>query len=383
MSLNGSSNGSTPHIREDALAHAQHVADNIRLRVFEHVIANNGGYLSQACSSAETLAALYTVIMNLGESHAPLIPQPFSGVPGAHNPNFFNGGVYNGAQAPHLDRFIFSPAHYALVLYTALIEVGRLSPDALKMFNKDGATVEMIGAEHSPGIETTTGSLAQAISQAGGIALARKLKGETGRVWVYMSDGELQEGQTWEALQAMAWYKLDNIGIYIDVNGQQCDGMMDTVMQIEPIMDRLTAFGVRAFEVDGHDINALVHPATLPRDGRPLVVLARTDPTRGIPLLKEYAPKLHTIKFKSTDERERYRLAYQMMRRLNDAKRSGAEVPLVEMDGKTLDALYGMMQSIKAWKDKAKSRTSGLQLVDLGLDELEQILNAGLDGQEG
>lgn len=358
---------------------AQQIADNVRMRVFEHVLENNGGYLSQACSSAETLATLYTRIMKLGESEAPLTPQPFSGVPGADNPDFFNGGAYNGPQAPHLDRFIFSPAHYALVLYAVLIEVGRLGPDALDQFNQDGGTIEMIGAEHSPGIETTTGSLAQAISQAGGIALGRKLNGDTGRVWVYMSDGELQEGQTWEAIQAMSWYNLDNVGIFVDMNGQQCDGAMDTVMNIEPIVDRLESFGARVFEVDGHDVDALYHPTTLEPDGRPLVVLARTNPTQGIPLLKERAPKLHTVKFKSTEERERYRLAYLMTRRLYDAKRKNDDTAKVEMDVGTLDALYEMMNNIRNWKEKAKSKTKGMQLVNLGLDELDDILDAALD----
>src|SRR5258708_16558237 len=156
--------------------------------------------------------------MQLGPSLAPMTPLSFPGVPSAHNADFFNGSLYNGAHAPHLDRFFFSPAHYALVLYATLIEMGRMDAQGLEQFNQDGSTVEMIGAEHSPGMETTTGSLAQCLSQAGGVALARKLKGETGRVWVMMSDGELQEGQTWEAFAALAFYKLDNVGVYMDVN---------------------------------------------------------------------------------------------------------------------------------------------------------------------
>jgi transketolase len=179
----------------DWKAETQRMADNIRKRVFEYVIKNDGGYLSQACSSAEIFALLYNQVMRLGPSEAPLIPSDFLGVPGSRSPHFCNGGTYNGPRAPHLDRFIFSPAHYALVLYTALIGVGRLAEDALAHFNRDGSTVEMIGAEHSPGVETTTGSLAQALSQAGGIALGRRLKGDTGRVWVLMTDGEFQEGQ--------------------------------------------------------------------------------------------------------------------------------------------------------------------------------------------
>ena len=293
----------------------QLAADSIRLRVFGHVMGNNGGYLSQACSSAEMLAMLYMRIMHIGESTAPLVPSPFSGVPGANNPRFFNGGIYNGPQSPEYDRFIFSPAHYALVLYATLIEVGRLSTEGLKMFNKDGTTIEMIGAEHSPGVETTTGSLAQALSQAGGIALARKLKGESGRVFVMMTDGEFQEGQTWEAVQALSYYNLDNVLVYADINGQQCDGDMQTVMNIEPLAERLQSFGARVFDIDGHDLDALNNPAEIEPDGRPIFVLARTDPVRGIEMLNERRPVLHYLRFKSNNERERYQDCYESMMR--------------------------------------------------------------------
>jgi len=291
----------------------QRIAENIRRRVFGYVMKNNGGYLSQACSSAEIFALLYNKVMNLGPSEAPLIPQEFMGVPSLHNPNFFNGGAYNGSKAPHLDRFIFSPAHYALVLYTTLIEMGRLVEKGLDHFNRDGSTVEMIGAEHSPGVETTTGSLSQAISQAAGIALARRLKGDTGRVWVLMTDGEFQEGQTWEAVATMVHYQLDNIGIYVDVNGQQCDGKMGNVINLEPLAQKLNAFGARAVDVDGHDLEALFAPSQWAPQGRPLFVLARTNPTQGIPILEERRPLLHYLRFSSSKERDRYQAYYDAM----------------------------------------------------------------------
>lgn len=290
------------------------MAQAVRTRVLAHTLKNNGGYLSQACSSAEILATLYTRVMNLGPSRAPMIPPPFPGVPGPDNPNYFTGAGYNGPRAPHLDRFFFSPAHYALVLYATLIEVGRMAPEGLEQFNQDGSSVEMIGAEHSPGMETTSGSLAQALSQAGGVALARRLRRESGRVWVFMSDGELQEGQTWEALAALSHYKLDNVGIYFDVNGQQCDGKMDTVMTVGPIKARLEAFGANVFEVDGHDVDALAAPADQPREGKPLVVLARTDPCRDLDLLRARAPKFHYIRFAGAEERRAYQEALEQMR---------------------------------------------------------------------
>jgi transketolase len=281
-------------------------AHGIRWRTLEHMVKNNGGYLSQACSSAEIFAALYTKIMNLGPSEAPMIPPPFPGVPGPDNPGYFTGAAYNGPRAPHLDRFFLSCVQYALVLYAALVETGRMAQEGLAMFNRDGGTVEMIGAEHSPGHEITSGSLGQGLSQAAGIALGRKLKNESGRQWVFMSDGEFQSGQTWETIQALVFHQIDNIGVYVDVNGQQCDGKMEEVMNIEPLQARLEAFGARVFKIDGHDIEALTAPAELPPDGRPLFVLAYTDTCRNMDILEERKPKLHYVRFTNESERNRY-----------------------------------------------------------------------------
>lgn len=281
------------------------VARAVRRRVLAHTLENNGGYLSQACSSAEILATLYTRVMRLGPSLGPPAPRPFAGAPAADNPRAFTGASYNGPKAPDLDRFIFSPVHYALVLYSVLIEVGRLGEGALDQFNRDGSTVELIGAEHSPGHEVTAGSLAQALSQAGGIALARKIRGETGRVWVFLSDGELQEGQTWEAFAALSFHRLGNLGVYLDANGRQCDGLMDGVMTVEPISGRLRAFGVEPREVDGHDVEALARAAEDPPEDRPLAVICRTDPCRGIDLLQG-REKLHHVRFTGPEERDAY-----------------------------------------------------------------------------
>lgn len=289
------------------LESARRTAHGIRRRVLEHTINQNGGYLSQACSSAEIFAALYTRILHIEPSQAPMIPPPFPGVPGQNNPGYFTGYLYNGPKAPHLDRFYISPVQYALVLYAALVEVGRMAPEGLAMFNQDGSTVEMIGAEHSPGHEITAGSLGQALSQVVGICLGRRRKSESGRCWIFMSDGEFQIGQTWEAFEVMHHYQVDNIGIIVDVNGQQADGAMKEVLNIEPIDRRLEAFGARVFRVNGHNLETLAGAAALEPDGRPTVILAGTDPCREIPLLEERRPKLHYVRFKSEEERQRYR----------------------------------------------------------------------------
>jgi len=285
---------------------ALEAATGMRMRVLEHCLKNDGGYLSQACSSAEILVTLYLKTMRLGKSIAPLVPPPFPGVPGTPGVAYVNGAGYNGPVGPEYDRFFLSPAHYALALYTALIETGRMSPEGLGQFNKDGSSVEMIGAEHSPGFEAMGGALAQTLSQAAGLALARQRSGDRGKVFVFMSDGEFQEGQTWEAIQTMAFFGIGNLIAYVDVNGQQCDGPTKDTMSIEPLDAKIRAFGGTATIVDGHDPAALDAAAREGDPGRPHFVLCRTDPSRGVELLERRKPKLHYLRFTSAEEKADY-----------------------------------------------------------------------------
>lgn len=291
---------------------ARKVAAGIRLRVLEHTVKQNGGYLSQACSAGELFAALFCRILNVAPAGEPLIPKPFRGTPGPGR-KAVTGRVFNGSVFPEHDRFILSPAQYALVLYAALIETGRMSEIGMKEYNMDGGSVEMIGAEHSPGMEVTTGSLGQGISQAGGIALAKRIRGESGRVVVMLSDGECQSGEFWEAVQAISYHKLDNMLLFIDRNGYQCDGKMDTVMNLEPFDRRLEAFGAKVVSVDGNDLSAIAEASEQTTPGRPLAVICRTDPTCGLEILKERYPKFHYVRFSSEAERERYRKEYEKM----------------------------------------------------------------------
>ncbi len=293
---------------------AQRVAAGIRLRVLEHTVKQNGGYLSQACSSAEILAALYTHIMNTAKIEAPIMPGRFPGVPRAGR-ELLTGACYNGAAGPEYDRFILSPAQYALVLYAALIETGRMDAAGMAEYNKDGGIVEMIGAEHSPGMEVTTGSLGQGISQAAGMAMARKRRGDTGRVIVFLSDGECQSGQFWEAVQAMAFHQLDNMLLFVDVNGYQCDGAVESVMEMDPFDDRLRAFGAHVHTIDGHDLDALSRAAEETAPGKPTFVLCHTDTCRDMDILKKRYPKFHYVRFKDDAEREEYRQVYAAMSR--------------------------------------------------------------------
>lgn len=282
------------------------VALGIRRRVFEHAMRNNGGYLSQACSAAEQLAWLYNEELNLGEPTLPMIPKPFAGVPSASNPGYHTGAGYNGPFEPQFDRLFIAPAHYALVAYATLIEVGRMAPEGLEMFNKDGSSVEMIGAEHSPGMEVHNGTLGIGLSTAAGLAYGRRLRGDTGRTWVFMSDGEVQEGQTWEAVQACAHHGIDSVYAIMDVNNQQCDGAMSSVMEVGDIRRKFIDFGAACVDVDGHDLGAIRDAVREPHDGKPLIILAHTNPFHTMPVLEERFPRLHYVRFKSEDERARF-----------------------------------------------------------------------------
>lgn len=287
------------------------VAAGIRRRALAHTVVH-GGYLAQACSSAEIFGLLYGHEMNLGVSKGPKVPPRYHGWLEKKDERV-SGMVYNGGRAPDEDRFFLSPTHYALVIYTALIEAGRLDSQALDQFNTDGSRLEMIGGERSPGHEVNGGSFGQAISQAAGVAWARRHQGDTGRVFVLLGDGELQEGQTWEAMMSMAFHNLDNMVVFVDVNGQQVDGRVEDVMNLEPLVDKFTAFGCKAIKADGHDLEALSKACNTPHDGKPLVVLAYTSPMQGIPLLEKRWPNLHYVRFKSEDERAEFQDAIDAM----------------------------------------------------------------------
>lgn len=277
---------------EDWVERVRHQAHRVRQRAAAVCAANNGGYFIQACGSAEIMNTLYVRLMDLGPSTGPLQPSQFDGVPRPGEPALI-GDIYNGDR----DRFYLSPAHYALGLYATLVEVGRLDENVLDGANADGSTLELIGAEHSPGFATTTGSLAQALSVAVGQALGRKRFSRPGHIWALISDGEIEEGQTWEAFQAAANFGLDNLIVLLDANGLQVDGWVKDVMKTEPIPEKIRAFGWTVTEVDGHDPAAIAAAAENTVGGKPTLVVCRTNPIHTVPSL-EGRHQLHYIRFR-------------------------------------------------------------------------------------
>lgn len=298
--------------QHDTNEEIQKIANRVRKNILRLAMERGGCYLGQACSSAEIFATLYQSVMHLGPSLGAQEALPFPGVPSKENMDYPKGSLYHGAFDPDKDRFFISPAHYASVVYCTLAECGRISHAAIDKFNVDGWNMEMIGAEHSPGFECTAGSLGQTISIACGTAHARKLKKETGKVYVMLSDGEMQEGQVWEAFQAASFYELDNLVVYVDVNGQQVEGFTKDVMHLEPLADRLEAFGAKAVTVNGHDIEALKEAARTEHPGKPLVVLCQTASWTGVPLLEKRSPFLHFVRIDES-EMDEYKKFYEQM----------------------------------------------------------------------
>ena len=159
---------------------------------------------------------------------------------------------------PDRDRFILSIGHYSIGLYAALAEAGILAMEELDTYGADGSRLEMSGSEVCPGLEMTGGSLGHGLPQAVGMALGVRLDGRPSRIYNLLSDGELQEGATWESAMAGAHHRLDNLYCFTDVNNMQADGPPQKIMNPEPVDEKWAAFGWHTQRINGNDLEALV-----------------------------------------------------------------------------------------------------------------------------
>jgi transketolase len=189
------------------------------------------------------------------------------------------------------DRFLLSIGHYAIALYSALIEAGVLPDDELETYGGDDSRLPMSGmAAYTPGMEITGGSLGHGLGIAVGMALGLKRKQSKSFVYNLFSDGELDEGSTWEAAMAAGSHKIDNLIGIVDVNNMQADGPSTQVMNFEPLVPKFEAFGWRVQRVNGNDIAALVAAFDAARhatEPKPRVVICDTKMAKGVPFLEE------------------------------------------------------------------------------------------------
>lgn len=202
------------------------------------------------------------------------------------------------------DRFLLSVGHYAIALYAALIEAGIILEEELESYGSDDSRLPMSGmAGHTPGMEISGGSLGQGLGVAVGMCLGLKRKASDAFVYNLLSDGELNEGSTWEAAMSAAHWRLDNLIALVDVNNQQADGASSGVLGFEPLAARWEAFGWHAQRVDGNDIPALVAAFDTARsldEPKPRVLICDTLMGRGVPFL-ELREKTHFIRVEADE----------------------------------------------------------------------------------
>lgn len=190
------------------------------------------------------------------------------------------------------DRMILSKGHVCPALYAVLADCGYFHEDELGSLRKYGSMLQGHPCMHkTPGVEVSAGSLGQGLSVATGIALGGRMDREEFRVYCLMGDGEIQEGQIWEAAMAAGHYKLDNLCGIVDYNGLQIDGAVDEVMTINPCKDKWLAFNWNVIEVDGHDV-VKVEEAFRQAEaykGKPTVIIAHTVKGKGVSFMENSA----------------------------------------------------------------------------------------------
>jgi transketolase len=190
---------------------------------------------------------------------------------------------------PDRDRFVLSNGHVCPVLYAALANAGYFPREKLMTLRKLGSPLQ--GHPHRgsvPGIENSSGPLGQGISMAVGMAIVSKREGRNWRVYSVMGDGEMNEGQVWEALLLAAKYKLSNLTAIIDRNNIQIDGTSDDVLPLEPLAAKLSSFGWNVLEIDGNDMGAILRALDVARKNfeKPTAIIAKTVPGKGVSFME-------------------------------------------------------------------------------------------------
>jgi transketolase len=203
---------------------------------------------------------------------------------------------------PDRDRFLLSTGHYSIGLYAALAEAGVITVEELGTYGADESRLEMAGSEVTPGFEMTGGSLGHGLGQAVGMALGARLGQRLSRIFNLLSDGELQEGSTWEAAMSGAHYQLDNLFAFIDCNGQQADGAPSVVLNVEPVQDKWQAFGWDTQRIDGNDIRAIVTAIETAKGakGKPHAIVLDTLMGKGVRSFEE-REKNHFIRVEPSE----------------------------------------------------------------------------------
>jgi transketolase len=237
----------------------------IRKHVIEAVYSAKSGHPGGSLSSADILTVLYFDVMRVD---------------------------VNNPQWEDRDRFVLSKGHCSPVLYGTLAEKGFFPVEEIKKFRQADSFLEgHPSMRYVPGVDMSTGSLGQGISAAVGMALAGKLDKKDYNVYALLGDGELQEGQVWEALMCAAHYKLDNLTAFLDYNGLQIDGKITDVMSPEPVVDKFKAFGWNVIVIDAHDYNQIEEAINEGKNtkGKPTMIVAKSIKGKGVSFMENEA----------------------------------------------------------------------------------------------
>ena len=243
----------------------EEIANKIRINTVKEVYYAQSGHPGGSLSIADILAVLYFKEMKIDPK----------------NPKDENR-----------DRFVLSKGHCSPALYATLALKGFFSMDELKNFRNINSILQgHPDMKKIPGVDMSTGSLGQGLSAANGMAIAGKLDNKDYRVYAILGDGEIEEGQVWEAAMASARYKLDNLCVILDNNGLQIDGKVEEVKALDCLYSKWESFGFNVIPCDGHNIEMLIDSFEKARQtkGQPSIIIARTVKGKGVPFMENKA----------------------------------------------------------------------------------------------
>ena len=237
-------------------------AKQVRRGIIEAVYSNQSGHPGGSLSVADIMTVLYFNEMNINPE----------------NPNWEDR-----------DRLVLSKGHCAPALYSCLANRGYFDVEELKTFRNINSRLQGHPDKNKvPGVDMTTGSLGQGLSSANGMAIAGKMDNKNYRVYCVLGDGEIEEGQVWEAAMAANKYKLDNLCVIIDNNNLQIDGTIEEVMSSYPIDEKFRSFGFEIIKIDGHNIDEILKAFEVARNikGKPTCIIAKTIKGKGISFME-------------------------------------------------------------------------------------------------
>lgn len=252
-------------VTEEDILNLKRISNNVRKSIVEEVYSAQSGHPGGALSCADILTVLYFNQMNIDPEKKDDLNR---------------------------DRLVLSKGHASAALYAVLAERGYFSKDELKGFRKLGSMLQgHPDIKHIPGVDMTAGSLGQGLSVANGMAISSKLDERGFRVYCIVGDGEIEEGQIWEAAMASAHYKLDNLCLVVDNNNLQIDGKVSDVMSVYPLKEKFEAFGFEVLEVDGNDIDELITVFDKAKTvkGKPTAIIAKTIKGKGVSFMEDKA----------------------------------------------------------------------------------------------